>query len=31
MNKVIYYVATSLDGNISGANGDISKFAHEKK
>lgn len=26
MNKVIYYVASSLDGFISGENGDISKF-----
>ena len=26
MNKVIYYVASSLDGFISGVNGDISKF-----
>lgn len=31
MNKVIYYVATSLDGFISGVNGDISKFVHHKK
>lgn len=28
MNKVVYYVATSLDGFISGVNGDISKFVH---
>ncbi len=26
MNKLVYYVATSLDGFISGLNGDISKF-----
>lgn len=26
MNKIIYYVASSLDGFISGKNGDISKF-----
>lgn len=26
MNKIVYYVATSLDGFISGVNGDISKF-----
>lgn len=26
MNKIIYYVASSLDGFISGENGDISKF-----
>lgn len=31
MNKLIYYVATSLDGYISGVNGDISMFQfHEK-
>ncbi len=29
MNKVIYYVATSLDGFISGVNGDISKFPYQ--
>ena len=26
MNKIVYYVATSLDGYISGVNGDVSKF-----
>ena len=26
MNKIIYYVASSLDGFISGINGDVSKF-----
>ncbi len=26
MNKIIYYVASSLDGFISGVNGDVSKF-----
>lgn len=31
MNKIVYYVAASLDGFISGVNGDISKFLpHEK-
>jgi len=30
MNKVIYYVAGSLDGFISGVNGDISKFPHKR-
>ncbi|MEQ9264446.1 MAG: dihydrofolate reductase family protein [Balneolaceae bacterium] len=29
MNKIVYYVATSLDGYISGPNEDISYFAHE--
>lgn len=29
MNKIVYYVATSLDGYISGPNDDISYFAHE--
>lgn len=29
MNKIVYYVATSLDGYISGPNEDISFFAHE--
>lgn len=31
MKKVIYYVASSLDGFISGVNGDISKFVPHKK
>ncbi len=31
MNKVIYYVASSLDGFISGANGDVSKFLPQGK
>ncbi len=31
MNKIVYYVATSLDGFIAGANDDISLFAHEGK
>ena len=31
MNKIIYYVASSLDGFISGANGDISKFLPDGK
>ncbi len=31
MNKIIYYVATSLDGFIAGVNDDISLFAHEGK
>lgn len=29
MKKIIYYVATSLDGYISGPKGDISKFAQD--
>lgn len=29
MSKIVYYVATSLDGYISGPNNDISKFAAE--
>ena len=29
MRKIIYYVATSLDGYIAGKNGDVSMFAHE--
>ena len=29
MRKIVYYVATSLDGYISGKGGDISKFAME--
>ncbi len=29
MNKIIYYVASSLDGFISGVNGDISKFIQQ--
>jgi len=28
MHKIVYYVATSLDGFISGPNGDISAFKH---
>ncbi|RNC85698.1 MAG: dihydrofolate reductase [Balneola sp.] len=28
MNKIIYYVATSIDGFIAGVNDDISLFAH---
>lgn len=31
MNKIIYYVASSLDGFISGENGDISKFFTQGK
>jgi len=31
MNKLIYYVASSLDGFISGPNGDISKFLPQGK
>ena len=29
MRRIVYYVATSLDGYISGPAGDISGFAHE--
>ncbi len=29
MRKIVYYVATSLDGYISGKDNDISLFAHE--
>ncbi len=29
MRKIIYYVATSLDGYIAGKNNDVSMFAHE--
>ena len=31
MNEIVYYVAVSLDGFISGPNEDISKFASHGK
>ncbi len=31
MQKIIYYVASSLDGFIAGTNSDISKFISEGK
>jgi len=31
MKNIIYYIATSIDGYITGANEDVSKFAYEGK